>query len=408
MLKKSAGFAAAIIPLAMTVSTHAAGFRLPDTSVTALGMANAFSAQADNASANSYNPAAMAWLDGTQTMLGANFIYPSMKHENTDGKTDRSASVWHIQPHAFATHNFGKFSLGMGASAPFGLSSQWAQNSETSKAATYSSMKVANYNLNAAYKLSDKLAVAAGFDFATIDASLYNMASTSPSMIEQRLDGTGNGVGFNAGVMYRPTDDLSLGLSYRSRIILSITGNVVLHNVTTQTTMRNVPADTRLTLPDILLLGASWKATDRLRVNFDLDYTGWSSYDQLIIHNSLSAGGASVKYKEWNNVVAARLGAEYKLNTAWTMRGGLVYDPNPIPDEHFDPIVPDSDRLGVAAGTTFRKGNWSVDAGYMFLHFLSRNVNNSMGGSNTTVDSTLNGTWKAVAHLIGVSTSYAF
>jgi len=381
-------------------NANAAGFRLPEESAAALGMGNAFSAQSDNASAVWYNPAAMTGLEGTQAMLGATFIHPFMQHENSNGTSDSSDAPWHNQPHAFATHNFGGFALGLGVTAPFGLSSSWAEDSATKGVATYSSIKVVNYNLAGAYKFSDALSAAVGLNYATIDASLYRVVSG----MKAKLDGTGNGVGANLAVFYKASPKLNLAASYRTRMKMSVKGTASLSPVYAE-----ADADTSVVLPDVLLVGASWKATDKLRVNFDFDYTGWSSYDKLDIHvASPSSALTQTQYKNWENVVAFRIGGEYAINETWKARVGFLHDNTPVTDEHFDSRMPDSTRNGYTAGVGYTRGAFSIDAGYMYLHFNERTISGSFATSTSTPDNTLNGTWTSEANLFGLSTSYKF
>ncbi|MDD2773023.1 MAG: outer membrane protein transport protein [Elusimicrobiales bacterium] len=407
-MKKTIIALAAVVLLgaASARNANAAGFRLPDENAAALGMANAFSAQSDDASAVWYNPAAMTGLTGTQTMLGSTFIHPLMNHENPDGTSDTSDAPWHTQPHAFATHNFGNFSLGLGITVPFGLSSGWAGDAETARAATYSSIKVINYNLAGAYKFSDALSAAVGLDYATIDASLYNTGSALQGSPNVKLDGTGNGVGANAAIFYKASPKLNLAASYRTRMKMSVNGTVSVTGGLASLALYSNAA-TSVVLPDVLLVGASYKATEKLRLNFDVDYTGWSSYDQLNI-NADNSALTSIQYKNWNNVVAFRIGGEYDLNDMWKVRAGYMNDATPVPDNRFEPRIPDATRNGYSAGVGFKKGDWTVDASYLYLHFNDRTVTNSLGSSLATVDTTLNGTWKSSANLFGLSVGYKF
>ena len=49
------------------------------------------------------------------------------------------------------------------------------------------------------------------------------------------------------------------------------------------------------------------------------------------------------------------------------IRGGLLYDSNPVPDERFETRVPDSDRIGFSTGLGLKKGPFTCDIGYMVL-----------------------------------------
>jgi long-chain fatty acid transport protein len=417
MVKKIAAFAAIVAILgAISNRAHASGFALPEEDITAMGMANAFSAQADNPSANWYNPAALVWLEGNQVQIGEVFIDPQASHtytQNGASKTDSSASVWRGQPDAYFSHKINAdFAFGFGITAPFGLSTNWDTNSVASSEATYSNLKVLNYDLNGAYKVNDKLSVALGFDVATIDAWLYNMVPGTNNTIQAQITGNGKGVGFNAAVAYKATEDLNFAASYRSREKMSIYGTLT----TLGALNSSGDADTSLTLPDMFTAGASYKATPKLRVNADFNYTGWSSYDDLDIHSNnaafnqyiLQGAATSIdQIRDWSNVCAIRLGGEYAVTDALKARIGWVYDATPLSGDRFEPRIPDSNRIGYAGGASYTVKAWTFNAAYMYMRMNDRLVGNSMGGGST-VDTNLDGDWSMYAHLIGIGASYKF
>jgi len=403
---------ATLFVLIGNVSVSAAGFRLPDASVAAMSMANAFTAQADDASATWYNPAATTKLDGTQVQTGANLITPTMRHTPTNGQVDDSASTTHIQPHLFATHKIGgRWSASIGVTAPFGLASDWsATNSPTKYVATYSQIVAVNTNANLAYKLTDGFSVAGGLDIVQLDADLAKSISPYlPQYGELSLKGSGTGVGANLAAYFAPNDKLSFGASWRSDVRVDINGTAK----TTGTAVLDNSASTTLTLPASLQFGTSWKATEKLIVNADLEYTAWSSYDKLIIQSQTisqipgSTSDTSTDIKDWKDVWAVRLGMQYAMRQWLKIRGGLLYDSNPVPDERFETRVPDSDRIGFSTGLGLKKGPFTCDIGYMFLYFKPRNILNSIGGGSSVISS-LNGEYNSHAHLVGATLGYAF
>jgi len=76
-----------------------------------------------------------------------------------------------------------------------------------------------------AYKFSDKFSVGAGISYVAGSVKLKQRVTTLNSLPPAppappdgtvNLDGTGNGINWNVGILYRPTEDLSFGLSYRA------------------------------------------------------------------------------------------------------------------------------------------------------------------------------------------------
>jgi long-chain fatty acid transport protein len=381
--------------MAMASSVNAAGFRLSDQDVKASAMGDSFVAVADNASAVWYNPAAMTDLEKTNLSLGTVMVYPTMKHDYTGG-SDSIAKVMHVPPYFYATHKLNdKMALGFGFNAPFGLSTDWKSNSATAGVATYSDIEDFNYNLNGAYKVSDKLSVAVGADYMYLTAKLNN------SILD--LNGTGHGWGYNAAAMYKLNDKWNFGANYRSPVKIDVDGTAKL--------MAYIPGDsndatTKITLPDTLQVGAAYKVDPKWLVSATADYTDWATYHALTVKSQTitdltMTSDTSVNPKDWQSVWAFRAGTEYKYSDAWKFRAGAFYDYNPVKNKNFDTIIPDSDRVAFSVGAGWTKGNIVVDASYTYLMFVNRTVSNA---SQAYVD----GTYKCNAQLPALSVGYKF
>lgn len=409
--------------MGLASSVNAAGFRLADQDAKATGMANAYTAVADNASAVWYNPAAITGLEGTNLSLGTVMVIPTMEHKNTDGTTDKIADRTHTPPHLYATRKINdQWSLGFGVNAPFGLSTKWDRDTaETRTVATRSNVGAANYNLNGAYKLNDKFSFAAGVAYVAVDATLnkevvvpanaYGAGAPAATVdIEQELKGTGNGWGYNAAVMYRHSDKLSFGANYHSPVKVLIDGKINVPMPTTTVPALNAlkttsqDAHTKLTLPDMFQLGAAYKYSDKLLFSADVDYTDWSTYRKIVVDYTRdnNSGAQSKDVKNWQPAWAVRVGSEYKYSDAWNFRAGAFYDITPVPSKYFETRVPDANRLALSVGAGWNKGSVTVDVAYMYLMFMERKL------TNAAASTTLDGKYTSAAHLPGITVGYKF
>ena len=413
-------FTAVVVSIALCSSAgFAAGFRLPEQDSAALGMASAFVGQADNPAAVWYNPAGMIGLDGTQISAGVIGIYPVLTHDNNTvnpGTTDVSKREVHLPVHFYATHKVNdNMAFGVGVNNPFGLATDWAPTSSTRYVATFTKVVTTEVNPNVAFKLNDSLAVAFGAAFVQLRATLektINLGGLSPAFDRNfRLSGDGNGVGANIALMYKAAPNLKVGLSYRTRINIDIeNGDVEVTGGAIPPALAPAKGNTTLTLPDLIQLGVSYKASDKLTVNADLDYTMWSTYDKIVVTSASPAFNATDE-KQWHDVWCIRIGAQYQLSEAWKLRAGYLYDKNPVSEGHFETRTPDSDRQGLSIGTGFTKGNISVDLAYMYLLFNNRTINDSMADDDAnpfTPANPLNGTYKSSAQLAGITIGYKF
>ncbi len=393
----------------------ASGFRLPEQGAAAMGMSSAFVGQADDPSAVWYNPAGITQLDGTRIAGGFVAVYPSFSHENTDGTTDVSDRGLHYPIYLYATHKMNdRISLGLGINNPFGLSTDWLPTSETRYVATFSHIITTEVNPNVAYKINNDLSVAAGITFVNLRATLEKLLDPvifGPlGNANFRLAGDGDGWGANAAAYYKATEKLNVGLSYRSRMKVDIDGTAGVSGVLSSS------ATTDITLPDIMVLGASYKASDNLTLNADLDYTWWSTFDRLVVTSNtivVLTGGltnTSTTEYQWKDAGALRIGGQYKLSDQWKLRAGYHYDQNPVKTQYLDSRLPDSDRQALSIGAGYTVNNVTLDAAYQHIWFKNRTVSDSQQDNfpSTSNPSALNGTYKATVDSVALMVSYKF
>ncbi|OGS60276.1 MAG: hypothetical protein A3J79_07630 [Elusimicrobia bacterium RIFOXYB2_FULL_62_6] len=390
----------------IAAGAQASGFRLSEQDAAANGMGNSFVAVADNASAVWYNPAAMTALEGTNMSLGTVMVYPGMKHEFTGG-SDSIAKKLHVPPYLYITRKMGPgWALGLGFNAPFGLSTEWADSSQTKLTATYSDIKGFNYNLNAAFKLGERLSFALGADYVQLTAELskmytapYSVSPLTYQTVTQTLDGDGTGTGWNAAAFYRHSDRLSFGASYRSPVKVKMDGKITmpLAGVAAGSAL-NDDASTEVTLPDTFQAGAAIKAGEKWLFSATADFTDWATYHKLVIDYKNTS---STDHKHWKSVWAFRFGGEYKSSDKLKLRAGVFYDYNPVKDSYFETRVPDSNRTALSLGAGYAVSeSLTVDLSYTYLRFSEREIDSATN--------TLDGKYTSYAHLPALSFGYKF
>ncbi len=410
-LRSTALLAALSLLLAAPLSASAAGFRLPDQSASAMGMAGAFGGQADDASAAWYNPAGLTQLPGTWIAGGAVAIYPVLTHETEAGQTDVSKREIHLPPHFYASQSLNeRTSIGVSINSPFGLSTDWSDTSATRYVATFSNIVAVEINPSVALQVTPDLSLAAGIAYVHMRATMEKLVRVVlPGPIDlgdhnYRLAGDGDGWGANFAALYKAADTLQIGLSYRSRIKVDLDGTA---DLTGGPAAASASGSSSITLPDLIDLGVSYRASEKLRLNADIDYTMWSTYRRLDVQSNVALFNATVE-KQWKDVWCLRLGSQYSLSDQWKIRGGIVYDKNPVPDAYFETSVPDSDRAGITAGVGYADNGFSVDAAYMYLRFMNRTIHDSLMDDLTPDPNSLNGTYRSQAHLFALTIGYHF
>jgi long-chain fatty acid transport protein len=163
-------------------------------------------------------------------------------------------------------------------------------------------------------------------------------------------------------------------------------------------------------MPATAALGLAHTFADVLTVEADLDWTFWSSFRELDIKNNNVAALSSTptgKRRNWKDVMAYRIGAEYKVTAPLALRVGFAYDPTPVPAEEMTPDLPDANRLNYMAGVGYKIGNWTIDGSYFYVDKKDRTVSNLRTEENGNPIG-FNGTWKGDAHLVALDLGYKF
>ncbi len=140
------------------------------------------------------------------------------------------------------------------------------------------------------------------------------------------LKGTGNGFNADIGIIYKPIDKLSLGLSYRIETDIDFSGNATYTNMSALApAFPNGTGKATLPMPGNLYFGAAYMLSPDLRIECDFQYVQWSAYNKLQI-NLPAPVGTETYAKNWTDEPIIRLGAEYKVNEKWTFRFGAIED----------------------------------------------------------------------------------
>lgn len=420
MVKKKYILFALIIVMAGPTIIFASGFAIYEHGIRANGLAGAFTGLANDPSAIYYNPAGLSFLEpGKHMLFGSTIIIPSLTWKVLDEESsfysprevDTKFKVFPpINLHYTSTSESG-LAWGVGLYNPFGLGVFWPDDPKEDWPGRFSIVEI---NLETfflsptiSYKVSDQISVAAGLNLAHAKVAMKRRSRT-PIGVEPLVDlnGSGNGLGFNLGGMFKISDDLSLGLNYRHSLPVDLEGDAEITDAGPLAgSLPSGNISTSLTLPKSLALGVSYKLGEKLLVNADYMFVGWSSFDSLIIdfetNTDLLEDLRSPKLYEdtWN----IRIGAEYQYSDALTIQVGYLLDKTPVPDEYFEPLLPDSDRNGFAIGFDYLlNDNWSLNLSYLHLLISDRETDLS----KTEVE--FNGKYSAFAPLIGLGIGYDF
>ena len=238
------------------------------------------------------------------------------------------------------------------------------------------------------------------------------------------LNTYGLGWGVQAGLRWKPSDKLTLGLAYRSEVRIESDGSArgdarrPLDRLGLGAARSDFAYDASVnnTLPPIASLGAEWQATPKLRIAGQVDWIGWArTFDTLVVGlkngNNRDLNGLTRTRDlhdeiplDWRDQWVFRLGAEYALTADWMLRAGYSYAASPVPSATLTPLTAAiaEHTLGLGVGYTSGPWTWDLAAQWELPH--TQEVGNSRLLSGEYSHSSVRlSTWS-----LGVTTRYEF
>ena len=360
-----------------------------------------------------FNPGAMTMLDSLINISGGgSFIFPRITFLNAatgyEAHTVNHTGTPVTLYATFKLHRTDKFSFGIGVYTPFGSIVQYPDDWKGQFLLREINLKTFFIQPTVSYKLNEKIGVGVGFVYAFGSFSLRRalpLQDSTGKYGEANLNGKASGYGFNAGIYYKVNEKLSLGLDYRSQVNVKILGGTADFTVPASLSylFPNTTFSSSLGLPSTLTLGAGYAVTKNLKLDLDVNYIGWKSYDSLNIifkdHTSELQDIHSPRC--YHNTFIIRLGAQYQLGEKWMVRLGCYYDMTAANAGYLTPETPDENKLGITAGASFKITNrFHLDASFLYIEGIKR--------TDTNIENNFTGTYKERALVPGISIEYIF
>lgn len=345
----------------------------------AAGMADAFVAIADDATAASWNPAGLVQLESPEFSFVGSFntvveaflsdgSHPEFPSSHNDDSLDVNfLSFVYPLPFLIAGRNA---TLSLSYQQKFDLSRNFDVNFISSTdifGSTFTDSKNFRFNqdgslgsitpafaIEVTHRLSVGLAVNLWRDNPIAKNEFRQTINTRDEIsvngvLVATIDGVSieeyknvEGENFVVGVLWNATEKLNIGLRYNTaftadtdytRIRMDSIGNV-----------DNAAEKRRLRFPDTWTVGVSYRVNDRLTLAFDTSITDWDDFTvetaagetfSLVDASNVNDPDERTNFKPTKTF---RLGAEYvflpkepedTLPRLWSLRGGLFYDEEP-------------------------------------------------------------------------------
>ncbi|MFM9963071.1 MAG: OmpP1/FadL family transporter [Planctomycetaceae bacterium] len=339
--------------LQSATEARAQGIVLPGVGPVNRSMSGAATAAPlDAAGALQWNPGSISALKGNQILFGVEFIDSQTELSSSlpaalggaSGSTDSNSGIKTLPTIALvwkpddSPWTFGLGALGIGG---FGVDYKASTTNPILSAppigtgALYSRLGILQIVPTAALQLTDNLSVGFSptvtiadlqldpFFAANPDDANGDTVFTYPSAVNTRNFW---GLGFQVGAYLTTESNWNFGVSYKSpqwfeRFQFNSTNELGVP--------RNLSIETQF--PAIYSLGTSYTGFDGWLLAFDMRYIDYKSTDVFGDPVGFTQTGASTGLG-WRNVFSFITAAQYQVTDLVSVRGGYMYNQNPIPE----------------------------------------------------------------------------
>jgi long-chain fatty acid transport protein len=380
----------------------------------AAGMGTAFVGVANDPSTIFPNPAGLGNLNGFQIYGGVTVLTLETSFSSQNGETEDTERQYYFPPHFYISYqpDSSDFAYGIGVFSPFGIGGrEWPDDGLTRYISTKSFVGTIAINPSVAWKLSPKLFIGGGiyYLYAKSEAeSKVDQSQLGSPDADFKVDLEGGNWGYDLGILYKPLDWMSLGLTYRSGVDIDLDGDAKLSKISPAlqpivgSDTIKIDAESELNLPHILSFGLALYPDKNLTIAFDVEWTGWSTYKKTIIDFESESSEMLLPdiqiENDWEDIWLFKVGIDYRITEILSLRTGYSFVESPVPDNTLSPASPEGNQHNITLGLGCSFTNLWLDAFYMLSLYEDRTVQNSI----------LSGTYENEAHYLGFSIGYKF
>lgn len=391
-----------------------------------------------------YNPGALALVRENGVQVGVNGALARSSYRSDNGGDQRIIGDKLVTPFNFYAGfgpKEGKYKLGVAVYTPYGSTLKYADGWEGRFALTEITLQAVYVQPTFSYAITPQLSVGAGLMILAYGSVNLQKDLPLPTGVGHiTLDGkTKTQYGYNAGIFFKPSDKLSVGVSYRSQIDAKVEdGDVTFSGLAggasgpiINRSFTATKFGATLPLPAVASIGIGVMPTDKLTIGLDAALTFWSAYRTLDFNFSGDNGNAkatalpnentdgrvggtlptsnfSTSKRYYQDALAFRVGGQYKATDKLALRLGASYDFTAVKDGYVGPETPDADRILGTAGLSYQvTDNFGVDASFLFEKFLKRTQTQQQLLDNGTTDRVA-GTYRTNVYVPGIGLHYKF
>ncbi|MBL7959157.1 outer membrane protein transport protein [bacterium] len=430
-----------LVAMLLSQQVLAGGFSIYEQGGRATAQGGAVVARPWDASAAFYNPAGLAFY-GTpgqwRVYAGITPVQSLSKFSGLDefpgaGVKEKAKDKWFPPFYAYGIYQINdKMAAGLSITTPFGLGTEWENKNNTYSGrfrSILADIQAVYISPTFSYKINDMFGVGVGIDYVFSKVALerhsgamFNNGNENRlyDVISVELEGEDKGsFGFHLAGYAKVNEKLSFGVDYKHSVNNEYKGTARFRQINTgisaldanvASTLANPlygglkqNGNTSVEFPSSLVVGVAYKPIEKLSIELDYVYAGWSVFETVEIEFPESGIlPTSILEENYKNTWQIRFGAEYAVNEKLYARLGYIYDKTPAPTETLNPLLPDADRNDIGIGFGYKINDaWHIDAAYLAVMFKERST------KSTNVDG-YDGVYNSHVNLFSLGFGYNF
>lgn len=366
------------------------------------GMAGAGSALSLDTQAAVNNPAAMRGL-GNRVDAGISVFSPrraaTVEQANPGTATPggyfqnagkfQSKSEFFYIPSAGVNYDMGDYSLGLTMTGNGGMNTDYKSTIFAGGTSGKTGIDLAQMLVGLTYSrnVGDKLSIgitptlAAQRFKATGLQGFAGVSSNSAALTDRGYDYS-YGYGLRVGIIGKLTDKANLGVTYQSRTYMQ--------EFDKYAGLFAEKGD--LDIPAAMTIGTSYQATNALTLAADYKRIFYSDVRAISNSNNVTATSSPAQLGTktglgfgWQDMDVFKLGAQYDVNDAFTVRGGMSYNSMAMDesDNMFNILAPAVPQYHASAGFTYKLGG-GHEVGASFVRTFDHKTSNDTNVNHAT------------------------